>query len=76
LEDELDCGTGAGASVNDCPHAGWQSERRPARKYATAGQAKDILLWRNWFLGLRSFIDSQGHKQPNNNVMLIQAAAL
>src|SRR5271163_211776 len=63
-EDELDCGAGAGAS--DWPDADWHIERKLARTYDSAIRAKDILLCRNGFLGLRSLIDnSQGHKQPS-----------
>jgi hypothetical protein len=73
-EGELDGAVAAG--VRPWPNAG-QRKRRLARTHRTARQAKGILLCRNWFLGLRSFIDDkQGHKQPKINVMLIQAAAL
>jgi hypothetical protein len=75
-EDELDGAVGPG--VSPWPDAGRHKRRRKlARTHATASRAKGILCCRNWFLGLRSFIDDkQGHTQPNNNVMLIQAAAL
>jgi hypothetical protein len=75
-EDELDGAVGPG--VNPWPNAGRQKGRRKlARTHATATRAKGILCRRNWFLALRSFIDDkQGHAQPNNNGMLIPAAAL
>jgi hypothetical protein len=74
-EDEVD-GAG-GASVGAWADAGWQRKTKLATTHRTPAQAKLILSCRNCFLGLRSFIDDkQGHEQPNNNVMLIQAAAV
>jgi hypothetical protein len=74
-EDEFD---GAGdASVGAWADADWQIKTKLATTDGTAAQAKRILLCRHCFLGLRSFIDDkQAHEQPNNNLMLIQAAAL
>jgi hypothetical protein len=73
-EDDVD-GAG-GASVGVWADAGWQRRTKLATAHRNAAQAKLILLCRNCFLGLRSFIDDkQGHEQPNNNVLLIQAAA-
>ena len=68
---------GAGAaSVGASGDAGRQRRTKLATTHRTAAQAKLILLCRRCFLGLGSFIDDKrGHKQPNNNVMLIQAAA-
>src|SRR5580693_3001046 len=73
-EDDVD-GAG-GASVGVWADAVWQRRTKLATAHRNAAQAKLILLCRNCFLGLRSFIDDKrGHKQPNNNVLLIQAAA-
>lgn len=65
------------ASVGAWADADWEIKTKLATTDRTAAQAKLILLCRHRFLGLTSFIDDKrGHEQPNNNLMLIQAAAL
>jgi len=62
-EGELEGAVAAG--VAPWPNAGRIRKIRLARTHATARQAKDIRLRRNWLLGLTSFIDDkQGHTQP------------